>query len=119
MFLTVSLWIEGLLFMRFPIAWHFPRKQTPCRIKGESVGLSVYLPVVARQRLGKHVPTTTKNCWKRRFLCGPCLRKQAISSSQNRAGWSSGNSPDLCSRVLVSNLGRDTGCPDRGFRRFP
>jgi hypothetical protein len=27
----------------------------PCRIKGESVGLSVYPSIVARQRLGKHV----------------------------------------------------------------
>jgi hypothetical protein len=28
-------------------------------------------PIVARQRLGKHVPAATKNC-RRRFLCGPC-----------------------------------------------
>jgi hypothetical protein len=40
-----------------------------------SVGLPVCLPIVARQRLGKHIPKTTKNCWRRRFLCYPCLIK--------------------------------------------
>jgi hypothetical protein len=47
----------------------------PCRIKGESVGLSVYFPIVAWQRLGKHVPAAMKNSWRRRFLCGPCRIK--------------------------------------------
>jgi hypothetical protein len=47
----------------------------PCRIKGDSVGLSVYPPIVARQRLGKDVPTATEKCWTRRFLCGPCRIK--------------------------------------------
>jgi hypothetical protein len=28
--------------------------------------------VVARQRLGKQVPAAKKDCWRRRFLCGPC-----------------------------------------------
>jgi hypothetical protein len=28
----------------------------PCRIKGESVGLPVYPPIVARQQLNKDVP---------------------------------------------------------------
>jgi hypothetical protein len=36
-----------------------------------STSLSVYPPIVARQRLGKHVPASTKNCRRRRFLCGP------------------------------------------------
>lgn len=57
----------------------------PRRIKGEYVGLSVFAPiVVARQRLGKYV-AGTKNCWRRIFLCGPCLieGKYAISSYQN------------------------------------
>jgi hypothetical protein len=43
----------------------------PFGIKGESVGLSVYPPIVARQRLGKHIPAATKNCWRRRFVYGP------------------------------------------------
>jgi hypothetical protein len=34
-----------------------------CRIKGESVGLSVYSATVARQRLGKHVLAATENYW--------------------------------------------------------
>jgi hypothetical protein len=57
----------------------------PCHIKGESVGLSVYTPIVARQWLGKHVPAETKNYWRYHFLCGPCRikEKQAISSFQN------------------------------------
>jgi hypothetical protein len=32
-------------------------------------------PNVARQRLGKQVPETTKNCWRRHFPYGPCLKK--------------------------------------------
>jgi hypothetical protein len=44
----------------------------PFRIKGESVGLPVYPPIVARQRLGKHVPGTNKNFWGCHFLCCPC-----------------------------------------------
>jgi hypothetical protein len=32
--------------------------------KGESVGLSVYPPIVA--------PAATNNCWRFHFLCGPC-----------------------------------------------
>jgi hypothetical protein len=35
------------------------------------VGLSVYVSIVARQRLGKHVPAATKNCWRCIFLYGP------------------------------------------------
>jgi hypothetical protein len=31
------------------------------------MGVYLYRPVVARQRLSKHVPTATKNCWSRRF----------------------------------------------------
>jgi hypothetical protein len=46
---------------------------------------SVYSPIVARQRLSKHVTVATMNCWRRRFLCEPWLIKwkQVISSSQN------------------------------------
>jgi hypothetical protein len=45
--------------------------------------LDWYLPTVATQRLGKHVPSATRNCW-RRFLRGPCRikGKWAISSYQ-------------------------------------
>jgi hypothetical protein len=48
-----------------------------------SVSLYVYPDMVARQWLGMHVPKATKNCLRRRFLCGPCYikRKWAISSS--------------------------------------
>jgi hypothetical protein len=35
-----------------------------------SVGLSVYPHIVARQQLGKYVPTAMQSCWKRLFLCG-------------------------------------------------
>jgi hypothetical protein len=45
----------------------------PCRT--DSVCLSAYAPIVVRQRLGKHVPTTTKNFLRCRFLCGPCRIK--------------------------------------------
>jgi hypothetical protein len=37
-----------------------------------SVGLSAYPPIVARLELNKYVPAATKNCWRRRCLCGPC-----------------------------------------------
>jgi hypothetical protein len=49
------------------------------------VGLSVYLPIVARQWLSKHVPVAMKNCWRHCFLCSPChvKAKSAISSLQN------------------------------------
>jgi hypothetical protein len=41
----------------------------PCRIKGETGFFSGCVsPVVARQRLGKHVPAVTKNCWWRLVL---------------------------------------------------
>jgi hypothetical protein len=45
---------------------------------------SVYLLIVAMQWLGKHVPATTKTCWRRCFLCGPFRDKGkwAIISSQ-------------------------------------
>jgi hypothetical protein len=51
--------------------------------KEESVGLSVYPPIVARQRLEKHVPVATKNR-RRHFPCAPCYikGKWAISSYQ-------------------------------------
>jgi hypothetical protein len=42
----------------------------PCSIKGESVGLSAYPFIVARQWQGKHVPEARNN-WRRPFLCGP------------------------------------------------
>jgi hypothetical protein len=46
--------------------------------------MSVYSLFVAGQRSGKHVPASTKNCWRRRFLCGPCrIKEKGISSSQN------------------------------------
>jgi hypothetical protein len=35
----------------------------------------VYPLIVARQLLGKYVPASTKNYWRRRFLRGPCLIK--------------------------------------------
>jgi hypothetical protein len=40
-------------------------------------------PIVARQRLDKHV-AATRNCWRCRFLCGVCVVSyQAINSFQN------------------------------------
>jgi hypothetical protein len=52
------------------------RNQEPLCWRGPAaVYWTVYPPIVARQRLGKHVPTATKNCWGRRFLCGPCRIK--------------------------------------------
>jgi hypothetical protein len=35
------------------------------------MGLCVYPPNFARHKLGKYVTAAMKNCWKRRFLCGP------------------------------------------------
>jgi hypothetical protein len=51
----------------------------------QSVCLNAYPPIVVRQRLGKHVPATMKNFWRRRFLFGPCRIKGTwvISSYQN------------------------------------
>jgi hypothetical protein len=46
------------------------------------VGLSVYPSIVATQRLGKHVPTATKYCWRRRFVCF-YQRKEVINSFPN------------------------------------
>jgi hypothetical protein len=48
----------------------------PCLIKGGSVGLSVYPLIVARQRLGTHVPVATKNCWRRRFQWAHVVSKK-------------------------------------------
>jgi hypothetical protein len=31
--------------------------------------VSVYLPVVAKQRLGEYIPTAKENCWRLRFVC--------------------------------------------------
>jgi hypothetical protein len=44
----------------------------PCLIEGESVSRSVYPCIVVRQQLCNDVPAATKNCWRRRFLCGLC-----------------------------------------------
>jgi hypothetical protein len=46
---------------------------------------SVYSPIVARQRLAKHVPTATNTCWMCRFPWDPCRIevKQAIGSSHS------------------------------------
>jgi hypothetical protein len=41
----------------------------------QSVGLSVYTPIVARQRFGKHVPAVSKNYRRRHFLCRRCRIK--------------------------------------------
>jgi hypothetical protein len=43
-----------------------------CHIKGESVGLSLYPPVVDRQWLGKPVHIAIMNCWRCHFLCSLC-----------------------------------------------
>jgi hypothetical protein len=34
-------------------------------------GLSLYPLIVTKQKLGKDVSATTKNCFRYRFLCGP------------------------------------------------
>jgi hypothetical protein len=56
-----------------------------CTVRVESAGLSVYVLIVARQRLGKNFPAAAKNLWRRRFLCFPrrIKGKYEISSSQN------------------------------------
>jgi hypothetical protein len=45
----------------------------------------VYPLIVARQRLSKHVHAATRNCWRRRLLCGPCRikGKYVINTFQN------------------------------------
>jgi hypothetical protein len=43
----------------------------------QSVYLYVYTLIVARQRLSKYVPATTKNCWRLHFLFGPCPSKES------------------------------------------
>jgi hypothetical protein len=35
---------------------------------------TVYLPIISRQRLGKHIPAAKRNCWTC-FLCGSCRIK--------------------------------------------
>jgi hypothetical protein len=56
----------------------------PAAVSSASLCVSI-TPIVSRQRLGKHVPATRKNCWRRHFPCGPCRikGKLSISSSQN------------------------------------
>jgi hypothetical protein len=51
--------IEELLDASFSL-----RLFGPCPIKGDSVGLYVYLSVVDRQRVSKHVPAATRNRWR-------------------------------------------------------
>jgi hypothetical protein len=43
-------------------------------------------PCIPLSLLGKDIPAATKDCWRRRFLCGPCRKKGkwVISSSQNK-----------------------------------
>jgi hypothetical protein len=41
----------------------------------ESVDLTVYSYIVARQRLSKQFPMVTKNGFRCRFLCGTCRNK--------------------------------------------
>jgi hypothetical protein len=38
----------------------------------QSVYVYVHPHIVARQQLGKDVPAAKKDCWRRRFICGPC-----------------------------------------------
>jgi hypothetical protein len=49
------------------------------------VAQALYPPIVARQRLSRDVTTTSKICWRRRFLCGLYFMRGnlAISSFQN------------------------------------
>jgi hypothetical protein len=49
---------------------------SPCLIKGESVSLSVYPPIVDRQRLDKHVPAATKNYYQRLFYAVCVISKE-------------------------------------------
>jgi hypothetical protein len=51
------------------------------------ISLCVYPPIVARQWFNKHITAVTRNCWRRRFLCGPCRIKGLL------AIWVSQNSP--------------------------
>jgi Zn-finger protein len=59
--------IEELLDASFSI-WSMSCQRSVCG--------SVYPSIVAWQWLSKHVPTGTKNCWRRRFLYGPCCVKE-------------------------------------------
>jgi hypothetical protein len=45
-------------------------------VSKESLLVSVFPSTGVRQCLGKHIPAATKNCWRRRFLCGPCRIKR-------------------------------------------
>jgi hypothetical protein len=86
----VSVCVSPLAFLGNGSVYTLPRKRIhetkkkcwtrrficgPCGVKGKSVGLSVYPTIVAKQRLGKHVPAATKVCSRRRFLCGTCRIK--------------------------------------------
>jgi hypothetical protein len=44
-------------------------------------------PFVARERLGKYVPGATKNCWRRRFQCGPCRIKESRRLVLPKTSW--------------------------------
>jgi hypothetical protein len=48
-----------------------------------SICVCISIPlIVARQRPGRHVPAAKKNCWRRRFLCGPCrTEEESVSLS--------------------------------------
>jgi hypothetical protein len=45
-----------------------------CLIKGELVGLCILLSLLGKNWVD--VRAVTKNCWRRRFLCGSCLIKR-------------------------------------------
>jgi hypothetical protein len=58
---------------------NYPMRYFLCcsyRVKGVSMVLSVNSLIVARQRLGEHAPAATKDCSRRRFLCGPWRIKE-------------------------------------------
>jgi hypothetical protein len=46
------------------------------RVVSKAVCVSVYPIIVAKQRIGKHVPVTRRNRWRRCFLWGSCHKRK-------------------------------------------
>jgi hypothetical protein len=64
---------------RWSDGFHSRQKEELAMTSSNLLDWTLCPSVVARQQLGKHVPAVTKNCWRHRFLYGPCRIKWTCS----------------------------------------